>query len=226
MIKRMIFRFTILALFGPTLLFLSSGDLGWTMGWIFSGVAFFYTLLSRLAVLRKNPDLISERIDSFQKENVEPWDKVIVPVIGVVLPAATMIVAGLDRRFLWSPEFPSWMQPAGLVLMILGGLFAQWAVMENRFFSAVVRIQKDRGHTVVTSGPYRFVRHPGYAGGLLFNLLMPVALGSLWALVPAGLNIMLTVVRTSLEDRTLILKLGGYAEYAARTKYRLIPGVW
>jgi protein-S-isoprenylcysteine O-methyltransferase Ste14 len=196
------------------------------MGWIFSGVAFFYTLLSRLAVLRKNPDLISERIDSFQKENVEPWDKVIVPVIGVVLPAATMIVAGLDRRFLWSPSIPLWMQPAGLVLMILGGLFAQWAVMKNRFFSAVVRIQKDRGHTVVTSGPYRFVRHPGYAGGLLFNFFMPIALGSFWALVPTGLNIALTIIRTSLEDRTLILKLDGYAEYAARTKYRLIPGVW
>ena len=225
MIRKMIFRFTILALFGPALLFFSSGDLRWTMGWIFAAVAFFYTLLSRLAVLRKYPDLISERIDSFQKENVEPWDKVIVPVIGVVLPAMTMITAGIDRRFFWSPGFPLWMQPAALALMILGGLFAHWAVMENRFFSAVVRIQKDRGHTVVTSGPYRFVRHPGYAGGLLFNIFMPVALGSLWALVPALLNVVLTVVRTALEDRTLILKLDGYAEYAARTKSRLIPGL-
>jgi protein-S-isoprenylcysteine O-methyltransferase Ste14 len=110
--------------------------------------------------------------------------------------------------------------------MFLGGLFAQWAAMENAFFSAVVRIQEDRGQTVVTTGPYRYIRHPGYAGGLVFYLSVPIALGSLWALLPVLATLALTLLRTSLEDRTLLLKLKGYPEYASRTRWRLIPGIW
>lgn len=223
---KLLIRLILLAAFGPVLLLLSAGDLGWTMGWIFAGFTFAYTLLSRLAVLGKHPELITERADALKKTNVESWDRVLVPLIGILLPTATILLAGLDRRFRWTTGFPAWVQAAAYIPMVLGALLAQWAVMENAFFSAVVRIQADRGQTVVTTGPYRLIRHPGYAGGLAFNLSIPLALGSLAACVPIFFNLVLTVVRTSLEDKTLMRKLAGYRDYAGKTKNRLIPGIW
>jgi len=223
---RLAVRLILLAGFGPLVLFLAAGDLGWTRGRIFAVFTFAYAIFGRLAILLKHPDLISERIESLKKNNVEPWDRALVLLIGVVLPTAAVVVAGLDHRFRWSPELPAGIPAAALATMALGGLLAQWAALANRFFSAVVRIQDDRGQTVVTTGPYRFIRHPGYAGGLLFHLSIPFALGTLWPLVPTLANAALTVLRTSLEDRALIRKLAGYAAYAGRTKRRLIPGIW
>jgi protein-S-isoprenylcysteine O-methyltransferase Ste14 len=110
--------------------------------------------------------------------------------------------------------------------LLLGDLFSKWAAASNCFYSRVIRIQGDRGHAVVTSGPYRFVRHPGYAGALVTGLATPVALGSLWALVAGGMMALLLVVRTALEDQLLHKELHGYTEYAQRTRYRLVPGVW
>ncbi len=185
-----------------------------------------YTLWSRLAILGKNPDLITERIEALKRDNIEPWDRVFVPVLGVLLPTAAVLLAGLDRRFGWSPELPLWSQAGAYIPMTLGALLAQWAVMANPYFSAVVRIQEERGHRVVATGPYRFVRHPGYAGGLLFHLFIPFALGSLWTFLPVFANLVLTVVRTSLEDKTLLRKLAGYREYATETRRRLLPGIW
>ena len=115
-----------------------------------------------------------------------------------------------------------------MALAVITGsyIFTGWAVASNRFFSAVVRIQKERSHSVVTSGPYRFVRHPGYAGGIFFNPALPVMLGSIWALIPAGIVVIATVVRTALEDRILRNELEGYVDYARRVKHRLLPGIW
>jgi protein-S-isoprenylcysteine O-methyltransferase Ste14 len=132
----------------------------------------------------------------------------------------------LDRRFGWPPEIPFWIQAGVYIPMALGALLSLWAALENSFFSAVVRIQEDRGQTVVRTGPYRFVRHPGYVGGLLFHLSIPLALASLWTFVPVSANVLLTIARTALEDKTLRSKLGGYEEYARETRYRLIPGIW
>ena len=101
-----------------------------------------------------------------------------------------------------------------------------WSMAANAFFSMIVSIQKDRGHTVVTDGPYRYVRHPGYAGSILFTIATPLVLGSLWAFIPCGLAAALFVVRTALEDRTLQEELPGYKEYAQQTRYRLLPGIW
>ena len=223
---RLLVSLILMAAFGPAVLMLVAGDAGWTMGWVFAAFSFIYTLASRLAIFRRRPDLIAERAESMKKSNVEPWDRVLVPIIGILLPFAVVIVAGLDRRFGWTPDFPLWLQAAVYIPMIFGASFALWAAMENAYFSAVVRIQADRGQTVVTTGPYRFVRHPGYAGGLLYNLFFPFALGSPWACIPALVLVILNVVRTALEDKTLILKLPGYREYAERTTKRLIPGIW
>ena len=101
-----------------------------------------------------------------------------------------------------------------------------WSMASNRFFSSYVRIQKDRGHVVASGGPYRYVRHPGYVGMLGFGLATPLILGSVWALIPAGLTLVVVVVRTALEDRTLQRELEGYQAYAQRVRYRLVPGLW
>lgn len=224
--QRMILRIALMALFGPIILFLSAGDLDWTMGWVFAAFTFAFTLFSRLQILHKNPDLIAERAGALRRDNVEPWDRIMVPLLGIALPTATVVLAGLDHRFGWSPEFPLWLQAGAYLPILLGAVLSQWAAVENAFFSAVVRIQEDRGQTVVTTGPYRFIRHPGYAGSLPYTVCLPVALGSVWAFLPSLTSLVLILVRTSLEDRTLLLKLPGYRDYAERTKRRIVPGIW
>jgi protein-S-isoprenylcysteine O-methyltransferase Ste14 len=135
-------------------------------------------------------------------------------------------VAGLDHRFVWSPVFPLWLIVLGFILTSLGYAFGVWAFVENRFFSSVVRIQTDRGHVVCDSGPYRLVRHPGYAGTILALLGIVLALGSVWTLIPAAVALIIAVVRTALEDQTLQEELPGYRDYARRVRYRLIPGIY
>jgi protein-S-isoprenylcysteine O-methyltransferase Ste14 len=137
-----------------------------------------------------------------------------------------VIVAGLDHRFGWSPEFPLWLIVLGLILIALGYAFGVWAFVENRFFSSTVRIQTDRGHVVCDSGPYRIVRHPGYAGNILPLLGIVLALGSVWTLIPAAVALIIAVIRTTLEDQTLQEELPGYRDYARRVHYRLLPGIF
>lgn len=137
-----------------------------------------------------------------------------------------VILAGLDHRYSWSSEFPLWLIVIGFILISLGYAFASWAFAENRFFSSVVRIQTDRGHEVCDSGPYQFVRHPGYAGSILALFGIALALGSVWTLIPAAVASIITVIRTVLEDQTLLKELPGYRDYARRVCYRLIPGIF
>jgi len=132
----------------------------------------------------------------------------------------------LGNRWGGSPQLPLTLELVAFAVVIASYLFSTWAMVVNRFFSAVVRIQTDRGHTVVTTGPYRFVRHPGYAGGAIGYLVTPFALGALWVLIPALLTIAALVIRTALEDRTLQAELPGYAGHAQKTRYRLLPGIW
>jgi len=137
-----------------------------------------------------------------------------------------VIVAGLDHRYGWSPAFPLWLIVLGFILISLGYAFAAWALAENRYFSGVVRIQTDRGHVVCDSGPYRIVRHPGYAGNILPLLGIVLALSSVWTLIPAAVALIIAMIRTALEDRTLQEELPGYRNYAQRVRYRLIPGIY
>ncbi len=183
-------------------------------------------LAGRLMVLRVHPDLLQERASGADQANVKSWDRKIVPWIGLIGPFMIVVVAGLDHRFGWTPPLPLGVTLAALVLLLGGYLLANWAFYTNRFFSSYVRIQNERGHTVVESGPYAWVRHPGYAGGLLAWIATPVFLSTLWACLPVLLVFILTIFRTSLEDQMLQAELPGYAEYAHRTRYRLLPGVW
>ena len=210
----------------PVTLFGAAGRLDWGMGWLFVGLLFAVTLGTRLLLLHSAPDLVVERSSSFDRADMKPFDRVLAPLLVLVCPLATWIVAGLQQRFDWSPHVPLWLQLAGVGAILLGAGVTAWAMLANRFFSAVVRIQSDRGQTVVSSGPYRVVRHPGYAGSAVATLAMPLVLDATWAFVPTVLALAVLVVRTALEDRTLEAELPGYAEYARTTRYRLLPGLW
>jgi protein-S-isoprenylcysteine O-methyltransferase Ste14 len=223
---RLFLRLVLLGLLGPVLLLASSGDLGWVEGWAYSGFALAFTVFGRLVLFSRSPGLAQERATGLCREGVRPWDRRIVLWIGLVLPILVMLAAGLDHQFGGSPRWPVWVRAAAAAPTAAGALLSLWAALTNPFFSSVARIQTDRGQRVVTSGPYRLVRHPGYAGTIGFNLFTPLALGSLWAFAPAGLIVLLIVLRTRLEDKMLNEGLSGYATYAGRTRYRLVPGVW
>lgn len=160
-----------------------------------------------------------------QQQNTEPWDKWLVSLlgmIGVVLPT----VIGLDIRFGWSAGFSLPAKIIALIVIIAGYLLESYALIENRFFSGTVRIQSDRGHHVVTTGPYRWIRHPGYAGGIISIVAMPIFLDSYWALLPSLIYVIIMVIRTRLEDKTLQDELPGYHDYTCQVRYRLLPGIW
>ena len=171
-------------------------------------------------------DLVAERTSYRTAEGIKEWDKNLVPWVAQIGPLIVLVVAGLDQRFGWSFPIPLWVSLIALLIAFLGYAFSTWALFENRFFSSVVRIQTDRGHTVCNTGPYKIVRHPGYAGGLIWYLMTPLLLGSWWAYVPTVFVIALTVLRTSLEDKTLQAELPGYVEYTQQTDHKLFPGVW
>jgi len=223
---RTIISVLVYLLFAPAVLFLTSGQLDWGMAWVYSIVGVASSIVGRMLMARKHPDLVAERASFRNAEGVKEWDKKIVPWIAQILPFVVLIVAGLDKRFGLSPQFPLWVELTALAVAVLGLLFSNWALLENRFFSSVVRIQTDRGHTVCNTGPYRYVRHPGYAGGLVWYLVTPIMLGTMWAYVPTAVMIGLTVLRTSLEDKTLQEELPGYKEYTRQTRCRLVPGIW
>ena len=181
---------------------------------------------ARMRAEQRHPGLMAERQNIANTQNAKAWDKALAPLMAVSVSFPMVIVAGLGHRYNWSSEFPLWLILIGFILITLGYAFAAWALIENRFFSSLVRIQTDRGHAVCDSGPYRFVRHPGYAGNTLALFGIVIALSSVWALVPAAVASIITVIRTALEDRTLQEELPGYRDYARRVRYRLIPRIY
>jgi protein-S-isoprenylcysteine O-methyltransferase Ste14 len=219
-------RLIVTYLFVPLILFICGWDLGWWQAWVFSALILVAGIGSRLWAERRHPGLLAERAKFDTAADVKPWDKVLAPLMAVSISFPLVIVAGLDHRFGWSAAFPPWLTLLGLLLVALGYAFGTWALVENRFFSGVVRIQADRGHTVCDSGPYSFVRHPGYAGNILPLPGIVLALGSLWTILPAVAALIITVIRTTLEDRTLQEELPGYRNYAQRVRYRLFPGIY
>ena len=213
-------------LFTPLVLFITSGQLDWWMAWVYSILSVALMLGSRVLMARKHPDLVAERANYREAEGIKEWDKKLVPWVAQIGPLIILIVAGLDKRFGWSPSMLIWIPLVALLMALLGYIFSIWALLENRYFSSVVRIQTERGHTVCDTGPYKLIRHPGYAGGLIWYLMTPLILGSLWAYIPTLIVMALTVLRTSLEDKALQAELPGYVEYSQQTRYRLIPGIW
>ncbi|GAA0681524.1 isoprenylcysteine carboxylmethyltransferase family protein [Marinobacterium maritimum] len=219
-------RVVILYLCIPLVLLVCGGDFDWWQAWLYSVLILAAGIGGRIWAEQRNPGLISERQNKNNFQKAKAWDKVLAPLMAVSIAFPTVIVAGMDHRFNWSPEFPLWLIVTGFILISLGYAFAAWAVAENRFFSSVVRIQTDRGHVVCDTGPYQFVRHPGYAGNILALFAIVLALGSLWTLIPAAMATIIAVIRTALEDQTLQEELPGYRDYAQRVRYRLIPWIY
>jgi protein-S-isoprenylcysteine O-methyltransferase Ste14 len=205
-------------------LFLAAGRLDWTAGWVYLGMNFLTQALSAIVLLPRRPDMLAER--SKVREGTKEWDRFYATAIVVFGTLAVLITAGLDARFGWSAPIGNSLW--GLVLALAFGsqMFVLWAMAANPFFATTVRIQDERGHHVVSSGPYRLIRHPGYFGSLIYNLAIPLVLASWWTFLPALLTIVLLILRTRLEDRALQAELPGYSAYAAAVHYRLIPGVW
>lgn len=221
-----ILRFVMYLLLMPMVLFLAAGTLHWTMAWIYVIISIIFAAVSRILVFRKSPEMLKERARSLTAEHVKSWDKAVLLFGGIIGPLLIFAVIGLDVRFSWSPHIPILIQSLAVIVVILGYVIGDWAMIVNKFFSAVVRIQKEQNQTVISDGPYKFVRHPGYTGGILVLLSTPLMLGSLWALLPAGAVVGVTIVRTFLEDKTLQEELDGYKEYASKVKFRLLPGIW
>jgi len=205
------------------LLFVPAGTLAWFKGWLFSVAIVVMMTPVSLYLRRVNPDVIAARVNRY--EGTKSWDRVVVTILILVFVSILPLAALDDGRFHWHPV-PWWVCVIGYALLLLGTLGMTWAESVNKFFEPTVRIQTDRGHRVVDSGPYAIVRHPGYLAAWFLFLGMPLSLGSLWALIPAVLTCLILVVRTILEDRTLHNELAGYKEYAKRVRYRLVPGVW
>ncbi|UCC75011.1 MAG: isoprenylcysteine carboxylmethyltransferase family protein [Gemmatimonadota bacterium] len=224
LVLRSTLRIAVFAALMAAILFFSAGRMDWPMAWVYIGLFSASSLVSSLILLLGDPALWAERTGV--KADVRSWDKVLAPLVIVYVPIAMWVVAGMDVRHGWSTPLPFELQLGTLAAAVPGICLANWAMKSNEFFSLYFRIQKERGHHVVSGGPYRYVRHPGYAGGLAFNLVTPILLGSLWAFIPVGLIACLFVLRTALEDRALRAELDGYGDYTQRVRYRLLPGVW
>jgi protein-S-isoprenylcysteine O-methyltransferase Ste14 len=219
-------RLVVAYLLIPLVLFICGGDLGWWQAWLYSLLIVAAGIGGRMWAERRHPGLLAERQNIENIQNAKAWDKVLAPLMAVSVGYPVVFIAGLDHRYDWSSEFPVWLVVFGFILISLGYAFAAWALAENRFFSSLVRIQTDRGHVVCDSGPYRFVRHPGYAGNILALFGIVLASSSVWTLIPVAVASIIAVIRTELEDRTLQDELPGYRDYARRVRYRLIPWIY
>lgn len=214
---------SVLTLFFLLILLLSAGRVDYWQAWLYTIVSLAMNAAMVFA-LRDDTELSKERAKP--GAGTQKWDKFIL-AIGLLLTIVTQVVAGLDTgRYHWSPPAPWILAAFGAFLNILGGTLFLRAMKENRFFSAVARIQKDREQSVCTSGPYRVVRHPGYIGMIIGTLGFPFLFLSIWAAIPTALSIVNLIIRTAMEDRFLSEELAGYKEYQLKTRFRLIPGLW
>jgi protein-S-isoprenylcysteine O-methyltransferase Ste14 len=206
------------------LLFVPAGSIAWARGWLFLLVLVAALGAAALYLWRTNPEIFVAR-SRITREGTKRWDRIL---LGFLFPAilAIPLVAALDGgRFHWS-RMSRWVAGLGYFLLTTGVAITAWAQAVNRFFEPSVRIQIERGHRVIDTGPYAIIRHPGYSAACLLFAGIALSLGSWWALIPAGSAALLLVLRTEWEDRTLHAELAGYAAYAQRVRFRLIPGVW
>jgi len=220
---QIILRTLSLSVFFFLILFISAGRINYWQGWLYVSMNILMTLMTMYASGR-DKELVNERFKPGQ--GTKKWDKMLLGFSSLAY-IIMLIIAGLDSgRFKWSPEFhPAWYL-TGVILTLSGHTVFLIAKHQNKFFSTVVRIQTERGHTVCETGLYRIVRHPGYLGMVIANIGFPLMMGSLFSIIPVIITLALLVIRTKLEDKTLVNELSGYREYTRKTHNKLIPKIW
>jgi len=206
------------------LLFLPAGRLDWPGAWLFLAEMSLAGLATGVWLDRHDPELLAERMKPIFQRTQPSWDRWFL-ILAVSLWGGWLVLMGLERRLAGS-HLPFWLAVAGAALMLVSFAIIQWTFQSNSFAAAVVRIQTERGHRVISTGPYALVRHPMYAGAVLFLLSIPLMLGSLWGLILAPAMVSLLALRAVREERTLAAGLEGYADYMRRVRYRLVPGLW
>jgi len=218
-----VFRIILGVIFFPAALLLPAGHIDWPEAWAFLIVFFGAVVSLRFWIARRHPGLLKERLQ--HSSDVEKWDTMLMGIYpGLLL--GMLVVSALDSgRFGWS-SMPIGIRMLGWIGLGIALAIVWWVMSVNPFASRWVRIQENRGHEVITEGPYRHVRHPMYVGTIIFVICVPIILGSWWGLIPGVATGLLFVVRTALEDRTLLMKLPGYQDYALHVRYRLLPGIW
>ena len=221
--RRVVLGLICLPVFFALFMFLPAGTWAWPKGWLFILILLGVISAVFLVLQRVNPEVIVAR--SRFHEGTKRWDKILLSFYFPAMLAVILVAALDDGRFHWFPV-PWWVCGVGYALLLAGIGIVTWAEGVNKFFEVTVRIQTERRHSVIDTGPYAIARHPGYVGGILHAIGMALSLGSLWALIPAGFASMVLIVRTQWEDQTLQEELNGYKEYAMRVRYKLIPGVW
>ncbi len=221
--RRLIVTLLAMPVYFAVFMFLPAGTWAWTTGWLFILVFLGTLVLVSLYLWRVNPEVLVAR-SRFHK-GTKRWDKILLCFFLTAVYAIIPVAALDDGRFHWFPV-PWWVCGVGYALYLIGMGIVTWASATSKFFEVTVRIQTERGHKVIDTGPYAIVRHPGYLGGILFCLGTALCLGSVWALIPASLASFLLILRTHWEDQMLQVELAGYKEYTERVRYRLIPGVW
>lgn len=222
---RILFMLLVFVILLPLLPLIISGRWNWWEAWVFAAVSILGFVISRFLAGQRNPELLAERGQYLEHPNPESWDQLLSPLLAFgsgTIPLA----AGLNARFGSSADFNLVVKMLAILILLLGYGLGTYALMENRFFSGMVRLQTERGHQVINTGPYRWVRHPGYAGTFISSLAAPFLLDSWWAFVPVLLIFIVIIIRTRLEDRFLQESLEGYRDYAHLVRYRLFPGVW
>ena len=215
---------SVLIILAFAVLFISAGTLAWVNAWIYFGLIVLDWVISEVVLAKINPEVLNGR-GSVVRAGTKGFDK--IGLVLVPLPTICgLVVMGFDAvRFKWS-SMPSWLTIIGIVMVIPACAGGIWVMIVNKFFEWTARLQDDRKHYVCTSGPYRIIRHPGYAGYIVTKLAYPLILGSWWGFLPEGILIILFIIRTALEDRTLHNELPGYKDCAGKVKYRLVLFIW
>jgi len=224
LVTKLIARFISGLIVIGAILFGTAGTFSWPEAWVCIVIQFGWSAVLTVWLWSHDIELLKDRL-KFMKKSAKGWDKVLT-FVSMPFYIPYLVIPGLDAvRYQWS-HVPVGMKVICFLLVTASFIWISWIMKENTYLSRFVEIQEDRGHKVITTGPYRFVRHPMYIGATILLLALPVALGSLYALIPAAFCIIIMIIRTSLEDKTLHRELDGYVEYAQKTKYRLLPGIW
>ena len=224
LIAKLIARFVLGLVVIGAILFGTAGTFDWPEAWIYIVIQFGWSITLSVFLWNHDIDLLKDRM-KFTKKSAKGWDKVMT-FVSIPFYIPYLVLPGLDAvRYQWS-HVPVWAKAVSFIVLVALFLWITWIMKVNTYLSRFVEIQEDRGHKVITTGPYRFVRHPMYISAMILMIALPIALGSLYALIPMAFIIVFIIVRTYLEDKTLHRELEGYVEYAQKTKYRLLPGIW